>query len=1054
MEQKEACRILGLEKLSDFGQIRQQYLMKLKDTNPEDKPQELQQLRTAYETALKYADAAQRKAAADSSIKTEHEPIRDWLENAETIYADFDKRKDVLCWEKLFAQEICVGLDTYFAARTAFCIFLNYHPYLSAQVWRLIEKTFHITEILQEESEEAYELLDALKILGEELSEQVYNALSGTPEFDIAYMTGSQSNHDGEQADGYINAYLQIRKDYECSRRLHREHFKKLEELCQYGYESLYVWIDKLWLLYHLGEKKEAQMMAGKICSDSSAYEWIPPALQAGIVFAQAVCAYQKGDFLQSAAFAKKLLDYTQNNILWAPGNTYFISRQQMAAYAGKQLLTQIYSDIISELQNVPQNEEKQFLLAEAYLNVENTDAALQLVSSQPLKQSVIQNKRQTELFILTADILYAMKDWEACIHVLDNLDQILSKNRQAYQKKWGADRLREAYLHNLYLLSECFLASRDYESAFLYAEVLIEEDQSCYQAYRVHQQACFWLYRSRKAVKDYNYAVSLCPKDWKLYAGAAAALLRLHRFEDAERLSEYAAQEFEEFQVLSQKFGLAENPENSENLENPENPEEFRLTDLEYILFAAEKEMAAGRYEKALEFLEPCQTGFSDIVQEVPALVYDLAVCMEQLGHVEEAVIHFKALYRRYQMYADVMLRLSAYHKQIYYADTFRKEEYQTALQYLTEAAAAQENENDYHAMMRLGQFYLEGMEFEKGLEVLQKIPRYAAVRFYIGECFLRLYREKIAEQFYEEAIATGIDNFAVYFQNAEAKRRTKDYEAAALCLQTALADHPDRCGQVYCAMGDLYLFMQQPKQAVSYYDMLEAIPEMQLSFWKRRVYYALSQEEFAKALELAGLGMKKLAQEMEKAAFAVFAAEQLRFIHTEAVLAFLQEGAAILQQQPETAEKYKMLMRVHTQRMSVFFALGKRDEMKKAAGDYMESFHSAYPQAKWEDYLVVKQCMPKRQEEAGWYYLAAGNEFLAVESFKRQWGHPTMVCLHCRGRVCFKGYLNEARYYESIKDYNRAIYFYKEVLNVIPMHIEAAQAVKRLYKIPKKDR
>ena len=47
-------KILGIEPTKNEMEIKEAYLNKLSDTNPEDKPEEFMQLRKAYEEAIEY----------------------------------------------------------------------------------------------------------------------------------------------------------------------------------------------------------------------------------------------------------------------------------------------------------------------------------------------------------------------------------------------------------------------------------------------------------------------------------------------------------------------------------------------------------------------------------------------------------------------------------------------------------------------------------------------------------------------------------------------------------------------------------------------------------------------------------------------------------------------------------------------------------------------------------------------------------------------------------------------------------------------------------------
>ena len=95
--------ILSISPTTDRAQIRQAYMQKLPNHNPEDDPQGFLQLRIAYEEIIKELDAAEKEAVT---------PISQFMKNAEEIYSDFGQRIDTNAWAKLLASEVCQRLDT------------------------------------------------------------------------------------------------------------------------------------------------------------------------------------------------------------------------------------------------------------------------------------------------------------------------------------------------------------------------------------------------------------------------------------------------------------------------------------------------------------------------------------------------------------------------------------------------------------------------------------------------------------------------------------------------------------------------------------------------------------------------------------------------------------------------------------------------------------------------------------------------------------------------------------------------------------------------------
>lgn len=139
--------VLGIEATKDKNAITAAYRQKLRQTNPEDKPEEFKALRAAYEEAMALAD------------KEEAEPVRDessvglWVESVRNLYEDFASRINPDCWKPLLVSDICMGLDTRPAAEEALLRFLMEHYYLPKDVWLVLDDTFEFSQ----RTEELYE---------------------------------------------------------------------------------------------------------------------------------------------------------------------------------------------------------------------------------------------------------------------------------------------------------------------------------------------------------------------------------------------------------------------------------------------------------------------------------------------------------------------------------------------------------------------------------------------------------------------------------------------------------------------------------------------------------------------------------------------------------------------------------------------------------------------------------------------------------------------------------------------------------------------------------
>lgn len=140
--------VLGIEPTKDKKAITAAYRQKLRQTNPEDKPEEFKALRAAYEEALALADREEEEAPQEES------PLGLWAERLAMLYEDYATRINPDCWKQLLADPVCIGLDTRPAAEEALLKFLLEKYHLPKCVWQVLDETFAFSQ----RAEELYEI--------------------------------------------------------------------------------------------------------------------------------------------------------------------------------------------------------------------------------------------------------------------------------------------------------------------------------------------------------------------------------------------------------------------------------------------------------------------------------------------------------------------------------------------------------------------------------------------------------------------------------------------------------------------------------------------------------------------------------------------------------------------------------------------------------------------------------------------------------------------------------------------------------------------------------
>ena len=139
-------RILNIEPTKDKRTIKTAYRALLRKTNPEDDAEGFKQLREAYEKACEYAGQKEE----EKSVAKADSPVVDFIARCEQLYDRFPDRILVKSWEKLAREMKNFDLDMEEEVRMNFFVFLMEHFHFPWDVWKLFDKTFHISESRKE----------------------------------------------------------------------------------------------------------------------------------------------------------------------------------------------------------------------------------------------------------------------------------------------------------------------------------------------------------------------------------------------------------------------------------------------------------------------------------------------------------------------------------------------------------------------------------------------------------------------------------------------------------------------------------------------------------------------------------------------------------------------------------------------------------------------------------------------------------------------------------------------------------------------------------------
>jgi len=142
MDEKIVWQTLNIEPTKDENQIKNAYRKELVNNNPEDKPQEFQMLRRAYEEAIILA----RKNETEKEEEKEKTPIDIWLDKVKKVYDCYEERINVESWIELLQDDVCIGLDTSLEACERLLVFLASNYNMPRTIYEEIDKVFSIVD--------------------------------------------------------------------------------------------------------------------------------------------------------------------------------------------------------------------------------------------------------------------------------------------------------------------------------------------------------------------------------------------------------------------------------------------------------------------------------------------------------------------------------------------------------------------------------------------------------------------------------------------------------------------------------------------------------------------------------------------------------------------------------------------------------------------------------------------------------------------------------------------------------------------------------------------
>ncbi|WP_334075087.1 MULTISPECIES: tetratricopeptide repeat protein [Paenibacillus] len=224
--------ILGIEATADKALIKKTYARQLKLHHPEEDPQGYQQLREAFEWAMKRAGDLERVGADDEReagewneptyeeiavmrqtvfeaeedfrvpVGTKPHPVQVFFEKMKHLYDDFPRRIDPEAWIALMADDFMWNMAYQDVRVNGLVHFLERHRYMPREVWTILDDSFRPLE----SKEALYESYD------DEVVDYILEQIRGTAELGYECFAGKALDFD-------IEHYLELRQEAQSAMR-------------------------------------------------------------------------------------------------------------------------------------------------------------------------------------------------------------------------------------------------------------------------------------------------------------------------------------------------------------------------------------------------------------------------------------------------------------------------------------------------------------------------------------------------------------------------------------------------------------------------------------------------------------------------------------------------------------------------------------------------------------------------------------------------------------------------------------------------------------------
>ena len=249
----------------------------------------------------------------------------------------------------------------------------------------------------------------------------------------------------------------------------------------------------------------------------------------------------------------------------------------------------------------------------------------------------------------------------------------------------------------------------------------------------------------------------------------------------------------------------------------------------------------------------------------------------------------------------------------------------------------------------------YQEIIKFEKKAEKLTPDELYM-----VGFAFFQLENDRKAIEFYDKAIAKGLDNGSVYFYKSVSSYYSEEYNEALKQIDIALQKEPTN-QEFMNHKGQMYRLQGQEDKALEFFVEATKLPNTfgESFFWVAYIYHG--KQDFKKALELYYLALEMVPQHNSYYLTTLQSIGQLEYTFTKDFKKSADAYAQVVAFKPKDYEYYPKLIKSFNAAKefakadSIFSLMKVAYDRKELSEDDMKYKNVAIDEYEWKEQKVT---------------------------------------------------------------------------------------------------